>query len=151
MTIDTATTLITGLRDRFTTHGAACPAGILVVDDDELVRRYVDRILREAGYRTALAADAGQAMKISWTDGPFDVLLTDLLMPGMNGDELARRLRISQPELHVLYFTGFSDRLFIDRAGLCSGEAFLDKPCKPRGLLEAVAQAAAPAGWRPNR
>jgi CheY-like chemotaxis protein len=118
---------------------------VLVVDDDELVRRYVDRVLRDAGYRTALAANAGEAMKVDWTDGPFDVLLTDLLMPRMNGDELARRLRISQPDLHVLYFTGFSDRLFIDRAVLWDGEAFLDKPCKPRGLLDAVKQAAAPA------
>jgi two-component system, cell cycle sensor histidine kinase and response regulator CckA len=118
---------------------------VLVVDDDELVRCYIERVLRGAGYHTAMATDANEAIQLAWTDGPFDLLLTDLVMPRMNGDELARRLRLSQPRLPVLYFTGFSDRLFIEREALWDGETFLEKPCSPKGLLDAVSQVATSA------
>jgi FixJ family two-component response regulator len=60
-------------------------------------------------------------------------------MPQMSGDELARRLRASYPLLKVLYLTGFSDRLFKEKVTLWADEAFLDKPCTVKGLLEAVA------------
>ena len=116
----------------------AAPPIILVVDDDDLVRSYVSRVLREAGYRTAIAKDAPDAIRVASADGPFNLLLTDLMMPQMNGDELARRLRVKQPDLPVLYLTGFSDRLFKERVVLWEGEAFLEKPCSPKGLLEAV-------------
>jgi two-component system, cell cycle sensor histidine kinase and response regulator CckA len=145
MTTRAAVALITSIRSSVFRHGDPRPISILVVDDDELVRGYVDRVLRHAGYHTAMATDANEAIRMAWTDGPFDLLLTDLVMPRMNGDELARRLRLSQPNLPVLYFTGFSDRLFIDRATLWHGEAFLDKPCSPKGLLDAVSQVAAAA------
>ena len=136
------TTLIARLR-RMAHHGAtARPLSVLIVDDEDLVLRYAARVLRDAGYGVVTARDASEAMAAVWTDGPFDVLLTDLMMPRMNGDELARRLRLSQPDLAVLYFTGFSDRLFLERDLLWEREAFLDKPCSPRGLLEAVVQVA---------
>jgi FixJ family two-component response regulator len=56
----------------------------------------------------------------------------------MSGDELVRRLRGSEPNLKVLYLTGFSDHLFKEKVTLWADEAFLDKPCSPKGLLEAV-------------
>jgi len=68
----------------------------------------------------------------------FDILVTDMMMPQMTGDELARRLRLAHPSLKILYLTGFSDRLFKDKVTLWADEAFLDKPCSVRGLLEAV-------------
>ena len=61
------------------------------------------------------------------------------MMPQMTGDELARRLRALHPSLKVLYLTGFSDRLFKEKVTLWADEAFLDKPCSVKGLLEAVA------------
>ena len=61
------------------------------------------------------------------------------MMPQMTGDELARRLRQNQPSLKVLYLTGFSDRLFKEEATLWQDEAFLEKPCSVKGLMEAVA------------
>jgi two-component system cell cycle sensor histidine kinase/response regulator CckA len=64
--------------------------------------------------------------------------VTDVMMPKMTGDELARRLRQNQPGLKVLYLTGFSDRLFKEKVTLWQDEAFLDKPCSVKGLLEAV-------------
>jgi two-component system, cell cycle sensor histidine kinase and response regulator CckA len=66
------------------------------------------------------------------------VLVTDLMMPGMSGDELARRLRQREPRLKVLYLTGFSDHLFKEKSTLWADEAFLEKPCSVNGLLEAV-------------
>ena len=59
-------------------------------------------------------------------------------MPGMTGDELARRLRQSEPALKVLYLTGYSDHLFKEKTMLWADEAFLDKPCSVKGLREAV-------------
>jgi CheY-like chemotaxis protein len=111
---------------------------VLVVDDESAVRTFVDRVLRDAGYHTALAASGPEAVKIAELFGPFDLLLTDLLMPGMTGDELARQLREHEPDLKVLYLTGYSDQLFREKAILWQGEAFLDKPSTVNGLLEAV-------------
>ena len=112
--------------------------GVLVVDDEDPVRRFVDRVLREAGYATAVAADGAEALQVAATLDPFDLVVTDVMMPRMSGDELSRRLRASRPSLKVLYLTGFSDRLFKDKVTLWEDEAFLDKPCTVNGLLQAV-------------
>jgi two-component system cell cycle sensor histidine kinase/response regulator CckA len=110
----------------------------LVVDDEEPVRRFVERALQSGGYRTAGAANGAAALEMAATLGGFDVLVTDVMMPQMTGDELARRLRQSEMGLKVLYLTGFSDRLFKEKVTLWEDEAFLDKPCSVKGLLEAV-------------
>jgi CheY-like chemotaxis protein len=114
------------------------PANILIVDDEVPILLFVDRVLRDAGYRTGVARDAADALEVHGRLGPFDLLLTDVRMPEMNGDELARRLRVHEPDLRVLYFTGFCDQLFKDKGLLWEGEAFLEKPCTVPGLLEAV-------------
>jgi len=111
---------------------------ILIVDDEESVRRFVGRVLSEGGYNTTLATDGPDAIGRAATLDKLDVLLTDVMMPGMQGDELARQLRLREPDLKVLYLTGFSDRLFKDKITLWEHEAFLDKPCSVKGLLEAV-------------
>jgi CheY-like chemotaxis protein len=111
---------------------------ILVVDDDESVRVFVERALRQPGYETRVAIDGIDALRVAESEGPFDLLLTDLAMPSMRGDELARRLRQTDPSLKVLYLTGYSDRLFDERTVLWEAEAFLDKPVTVQGLLEAV-------------
>jgi len=111
---------------------------VLVVDDEDPVRRFVERVLREAGYTTAVAADGAEAIQIAATLDPFDLVVTDVMMPRMSGDELSRRLRASRPSLKVLYLTGFSDRLFKEKVTLWEGEAFLDKPCSVKALLQAV-------------
>ena len=111
---------------------------VLVVDDEESVRRFVERVLHDAGYKTALAADGPEAIEVAKTLGTFDLLVTDVMMPQMTGDELARRLRLSDPKLKILYLTGYSDRLFKYKVTLWEDEAFLDKPCSLQSLLEAV-------------
>ena len=111
---------------------------VLVVDDEESVRRFVERVLNDAGYKTALAADGPEAIEVAAQVGSFDLLVTDVMMPQMTGDELARRLRINEPRLKILYLTGYSDRLFKNKVTLWEDEAFLDKPCGVKSLLEAV-------------
>jgi two-component system cell cycle sensor histidine kinase/response regulator CckA len=115
---------------------------VLIVDDEESVVRFVARTLQQAGYETDTAVDGPAALAAAArASDPFDLVITDLMMPDMNGDELVRRLRQRSPDLKVLYLTGFSDRLFAERARLWKDEAFLDKPCSMKGLLEAVSLA----------
>jgi two-component system, cell cycle sensor histidine kinase and response regulator CckA len=114
------------------------PLRVLVVDDEDLVRKFVERVLREAGYTTVTASDGPEALETAAGAETFDVLVTDVMMPQMTGDELARRIRVQTPGIKVLYLTGFSDRLFKEKVTLWADEAFLDKPCSVKGLLQAV-------------
>jgi two-component system cell cycle sensor histidine kinase/response regulator CckA len=119
---------------------AAEPARVLIVDDEESIRTYVDRVLSKAGYRTTLATGGPDAIGFAAAD-KFDLLLTDVMMPDMTGAELARRLRQSNPLLKVLYLTGYTDQLFTEKVTLWEDEAFLEKPCSPEALLQAVSLA----------
>jgi two-component system cell cycle sensor histidine kinase/response regulator CckA len=117
---------------------AAKPISVLIVDDEEPVRKFVERVLRDAGYATVLAADGPEAIAAAAKMDTLDIIVTDVMMPEMQGDELARRLRQDEPNLKVLYLTGFSDHLFKEKVTLWVDEAFLDKPCSVKGLLQAV-------------
>ena len=114
------------------------PQSVLIVDDEEAVLRFVERVLQDAGYKTTVAPDGPEALEAAAKLGPFDMLVTDLMMPRMGDDELARRMRLAEPQLKVLYLTGYSDRLFREKNTLWEDEAFLDKPCTVTGLLQAV-------------
>ena len=117
----------------------SAPVGpVLVVDDEEPVLKFVDRVLREAGYKTVTASNGPEALETAKRLGPLGALVTDVMMPGMSGDELVRILRQTEPNLKVLYLTGYSDRLFKGKEVLWADEAFLDKPCTIKGLREAV-------------
>lgn len=111
---------------------------MLIVDDEAPIRNIVERVLRSAGYDTAVAADGEEALHQLHDDPTFDLLLTDLVMPRMTGDKLAQRAREVVADLKVLYLTGYADQLFNQRSFLESHEAFLEKPVVPAGLLEAV-------------
>ena len=114
------------------------PMSVLVVDDEASVRRFVERVLGEAGYKIASASDGPEALEVAEKLEHFDLLVTDVMMPQMTGDELARRLRAGHPGVKILYLTGFSDRLFREKVTLWADEAFLDKPCSVKGLQQAV-------------
>lgn len=111
---------------------------VLIVDDEAPIRELVARMLRQPGYEPFVAADEFEAIEMADKQGPFDLLITDVAMPAIQGDELARRLRHTDPDLKILYLTGYSDRLFEKRNLLWEDEAFLDKPVSVQGLLEAV-------------
>jgi two-component system cell cycle sensor histidine kinase/response regulator CckA len=122
---------------------------ILVVDDEPSVRTFVECVLRDEGYVTMVASDGPEALTILANDGPFDVLVTDVVMPQMGGDELARRVRQAAPTIKVLYVTGSPDRLFQTKPNLSEGEALLEKPCADDALNAAVSSLL--NGHRPQR
>jgi two-component system cell cycle sensor histidine kinase/response regulator CckA len=114
------------------------PPRVLVVDDEDSIRTFAERVLSDAAYQVTLASDGAEALRLAKEKGPFDLFVIDLNMPSMAGDEVARHLRAGNPDAKVLYFTGYSDRLFQEKAVLWEHEAFVEKPATMRGLLEAV-------------
>jgi two-component system cell cycle sensor histidine kinase/response regulator CckA len=111
---------------------------ILVVDDEESVRFFAEHALRRAGYEVTVADDGPEALQLVDAQPAFDLFVIDVQMPGMRGDELARRLRRRNPDVKVLYFTGFADMLFEEKPQLWEHEAFVEKPVTINGLCEAV-------------
>jgi two-component system cell cycle sensor histidine kinase/response regulator CckA len=111
---------------------------VLVVDDDVATLTFADLVLRDAGYEVVVASDGPEALRIVKAQRPFDVFVVDVLMPQMRGEEFGRHLRQMNPDVKVLYFTGYSDQLFKEKMTLWAYEAFLDKPVSSAGLLEAV-------------
>lgn len=99
---------------------------------------FAERVLREGGYEVVSAADGPEALRVIGHQRPFDVFVLDVMMPQMRGDELARQIRLRDPDARVLYFTGFSDQLFKEKTTLWANEAFIEKPVAVNGLLEAV-------------
>jgi DNA-binding response OmpR family regulator len=108
---------------------------VLIVEDEPSIRTFLDIVLRGAGYDTVLAEDGADALD---KEGSFDLLLTDVMMPRLNGVALASRMRQRDPDLPVLYVTAYSDRLFERKPVLWQREAFLDKPVTPDALLEGI-------------
>ena len=111
---------------------------MLIVDDDEGMRLYVDRVVRDAGYETTVAADGEQAIALSGRVPPFDLMITDEVMPRIPGHQLARYMRERYLDIKVLYLTGFRDVLFKEKGSLWADEAFLEKPCTAEALAQAV-------------
>lgn len=111
---------------------------ILVVDDEPGVLMMARRILETAGYSVLEARDGVEAMSLVGANVRLEMLVSDVNMPGLSGDEVARRLRSRQPDLKCLFLSGYVDQLFEKRPHLWEGEAFLEKPFTPKALLEAV-------------
>ena len=113
---------------------------LLVVDDEAPVLRLVARILATDNYDVSTADSGDAAMRLLQNPalGPVDLLVTDLQMPGMNGRELAQAVRKLNPQVRVLYVTGFADTLFKGVQELGQGESFIEKPFGAEGLLEAT-------------
>jgi len=116
----------------------AAPRTILVIDDEDGIRRYVERVLQGAGYTVVVASSGPEALRVAEGINGLDLIVTDVMMPEMSGCELARRLRLQNPELKVLYVTGYSDRLFEEKVMMWENEAFVEKPCSVKSLLEGV-------------
>lgn len=113
---------------------------LLVVDDEAPVLRLVTRILATDNYEVTAAESGEVASRMVQQPGfaGIDLLVTDLMMPGMNGRELAAVVRRINPHVRVLYVTGFADTLFTGVNELGPGESFIEKPFGAEGLLEAT-------------
>ena len=111
---------------------------VIVVDDEAPVRDVQNRMLSQAGYQVLTADDANKALAIIKERPDINLVIADVHMPEMNGDEMARHIRALRPDLKILFVTGFSDTLFTNQPILWDDQAFLDKPFTRQGLLEAV-------------
>ncbi|HKT80228.1 MAG TPA: response regulator [Vicinamibacterales bacterium] len=110
---------------------------VLLADDEPTVRDVVKRCLE--GLRvTVVEASCGEDA-LDCAGGSIDLLITDEVMEGIQGHELARRLRAQNPRLKVLYLTGHADDLFDAKPAMGDHEAFLEKPFTSSGLREAIA------------
>lgn len=117
---------------------------ILVVEDDKLVRAYVLTQLHSLGYVTLEAANASEALAIVASGKHFDLLFTDVIMPGtMNGRQLADELGKKRPGLKVLYTSGYTENAIIHHGRLDSGVLLLPKPYRKSDLARSIRTALA--------
>ena len=114
---------------------------VLIVEDEPAVRKLTRRFLEISGYTVVEAATVADAIRAAESsDGAIDLLLTDVIMPDLSGPELAKRLRTLQPELKVLYMSGYPDE-FIARHGLSEAEmGYLHKPFSQEALTGKMRQ-----------
>lgn len=112
---------------------------LLVVEDDDMVRRVTQRTLTANGYDALVASSGGEALLLAETNSyQFDMLVTDVIMPGMSGGELAARMRTIRPDLKVLFVSGYTDDVVV-RHGVLEGDVeFLQKPFTADSLLRKV-------------
>jgi two-component system cell cycle sensor histidine kinase/response regulator CckA len=113
---------------------------VLLVEDDAGVRAVASRALREGGYRVLAAAGAGEAMELAArAPGPVDILVTDVVMPGVNGKALAEELQRRCPSMRVLFVSGYAEDILGRHGVLEPGVEFLPKPFTPSALVSKVA------------
>ena len=120
-------------------------ARILVIDDEILVRATIEAVLSTKGHAVSLAVNGRDAMA-KLRGGEFDLVITDLIMPEMEGIETILAIRKELPGLHILAISG-GGRMqagdFLDMAGKLGADGVLRKPFTPEELLDAVARAVA--------
>ncbi len=112
---------------------------ILVAEDEPQIRQLVERVLSLLGYVVLAGGDGHEVIALAGAhSGPIHLLLTDMVMPGMGGGELARRISEQRPETRLLLMSGYSEELVAAEYG---GAPFLGKPFTPAELAEAVRRA----------
>ena len=108
---------------------------VLLVEDQEEVRAFAVSVLESYGYEVLNAADGSQALALAASrPGRIDVLVTDVVLPGMNGRQLAERMREIRPDLKVLYTSGYTQDVIAHRGVLDRDVAYLPKPYSPEAL-----------------
>ena len=112
---------------------------ILVVDDDRLVRGYVLAQLHALGYATLEAANAAEALAIANGGERFDLLFTDIIMPGtMNGRQLASEIQRLRPGQRVLFTSGYTENAIVHHGRLDEGLLLLPKPYRKSELAKMI-------------
>ncbi|MDE3155907.1 MAG: PAS domain S-box protein [Acidobacteriota bacterium] len=127
---------------RLTAPGTAVGHGhetILLVEDDDALREMSARVLRNLGYTVIEARDGSTALLASKHHaGRIDLLLTDVIMPGLSGPDLAQQLLSERPSLRILYMSGYTDDTVLQHGVREQGLQFLEKPFTPVGLGQRV-------------
>jgi len=122
----------------------AMPPCILLVEDEPMVREVTRNVLEMGGYYVLAADGPASAVLIAGDESTtIDLLLTDVIMPGMNGPELARQLKDLRPELVTLFMTGYAESEALRLATYGSAQKHIQKPFTVNGLLARVAEALA--------
>src|SRR5262249_3949798 len=112
---------------------------VLLVEDEESVRELVRVTLAARGYRVLEAENGEAGLRIAKEHGDsIDILITDVVMPGIGGRELARRLLQIRPDLGVLYLSGYTEDTILHQGALDAGTAFLQKPFTLQNLARKV-------------
>jgi two-component system, cell cycle sensor histidine kinase and response regulator CckA len=112
---------------------------VLAVDDDPDVLRLVEAILRRFGFRVLAAASADEALEIfSGLEHPPDLLLTDVVMPGVSGPVLADRLLAAEPQMRVLFMSGYDNRQIVQHYVVKPGFPLIPKPFTHESLAAKV-------------
>ena len=106
---------------------SACET-VLLVEDEESVRQLVRELLEAQGYKILEAENGEEALRIAATQSDIDLLITDVVMPGMSGRELSARLFASHPHTKLLYLSGYTEDAIVHEGVLDPGTAFLQKP-----------------------
>jgi CheY-like chemotaxis protein len=123
---------------------ATTGATVLIVEDDPGVRAFTAQVLRDAGSVVFEAGNPAEALAIATSEStPLDLLLTDVVLPGIDGADLAERLRGLRPGLRVLFMSGYTPEEIAVTAALASEDVLLRKPFLPATLRDRVAQALA--------
>jgi len=127
---------------RDTVREGALPKGterILLVDDEAVIIQLVQQSLESLGYRLVTTGSSREALKMVETDpDQFDLVITDMTMPHMTGDILAKKIMDIRPQLPVILCTGYSSRIDRETAMGMGIRAYLEKPVLRRDLAEAV-------------
>ncbi len=125
---------------------------ILVVDDEPEIRKLVGAMVSQLGY-TALTADSGEhaATLYKRHQGPIDLLITDVVAPGMSGPMLAEKLTAMQPDLKVLYISGYDNTHVVQKYVVERGHSLLTKPFTVEDMKAKVRQLLQPAARNANR
>jgi len=113
---------------------------VLLVEDEDTVRNLCSRILGELGYQVIQARSGAEAVAVAGRDDRIDLLLTDVVMPGMSGKELATQLVLRHPEMKVLFMSGYTDDAIVHHGVLDEGVSFIGKPYTPSALARKVRQ-----------
>ena len=112
---------------------------VLLVEDDKTLRNLAVKVLKQYGYSVIEAQHGEQALSIcDQHEGPIHLMITDVVMPGMSGRELAGRLQSLRPEIKVLYMSGYTDNVIVHHGVLAPGVNFIEKPFSPGGLVRKV-------------
>jgi PAS domain S-box-containing protein len=119
---------------------------ILLVEDDADVRRYAMRVLAGAGFTVHEASRGSEAIELARGTGRIDLLVTDAVLPGIHGRELADRLTEERPELAVMFVSGFTENSIIQHGVVAPGVRFLPKPFRAEDLLRNVREILDEAG-----
>jgi PAS domain S-box-containing protein len=112
---------------------------ILIVEDEPALREVTSRILARAGYQVLTATDGVHAIQLARTHpGPIHLLLTDVIMPDMMGNEVAMRVQNQRPDLAVLYMSGYAQPVLTDNGTLPPGVNIIEKPFTRHDLLQRI-------------